>query len=729
MQTNKGRLIPNIRPLSFLDDNNRSPYDGELMYDDKTNDIYYWAKDEHNVWVKHSRTAEIQEVLDSYGESGDNTFQNAEAFYDNGVIHRFFYSQVGQKVWLDRTIDISKYAYYAILSIGLDKGVHKYITGTEDSDGTDYLKALIPTTEKRGTLTKYVLPNTWYTVEFYNAKKVKLNSVNYLSYQTYDMPIDIKPEDGTLTNTPSNVKLTFSTMDKNGEGLLFTDQQISDLKPKLTVIMADGHTVEITDPEDMDLEGLDNIDLTKPGDYVLGAKYDVFENNKNEVTTISKTYKKVVTYIGSKEQTPNVEITLASNGEGWENRVIKTVEVLGIGNDDYVPAEYTSTKKENGDTLISISNKYFKIERNVVKITYTEDTKYKQIDVQSLKIQVYNTVHVVEHHALTYTKFYPVGYVEEENGVNVVKYKFFVLQDNNSIRNITDNVTITYPDNYTSNTANRLVASFFGYEVPFFSFFRDINQSGSVKRVLTSTNQSDLLNHPDEADKPVLVYSTTAGTLTVAKGSYDKTSTANIDYILGLISDKAEFIRVKSIRDTVEYLTDFEDSNTFSYLPGFSEYSRFNNSEPLSYVSIVNSTKNVANYSRSYELVKYKNITIENTLSTRTLKELLQDLPYPTDDFGTFIGYSVTNDGLLTEAQENTTIKLGDKIHIFAYFSKEFNEGDTVPKYFGGLLKVNYTLKKYSMRAGDPFLVEGYKKESSGKYTCLGAVVCHASSK
>lgn len=728
MKTNKGRLIPNIRPLSFLDDNHRSPYDGELMYDDKTNDIYYWAKDEHNIWIKHSRTAEIQEVLDSYGESGDNTFQNAEAFYDNGVIHRFFYSQVGQKVWLDRTIDISKYAYYAIISIGLDKGVHKYITGTEDSDGTDYLNALIPTNVKFGTLTKYVLPNTWYTVEFYNAKKVKLNSVNYLSYQTYDMPIDIKSEDGIQTNTPSNVKLTFSRMDENGEGLLFTDQEISDIKPKLTVIMADGHTVEVTNPEDIDLEGLDKIDMTKPGDYVLSAKYDVFENNKNKVTTISKNYKQVITYIGSDEQKPNVKIILAGNGEGWENRVIKSVEVLGIGNDDYVTAKYTAEDK-NGDTIISIPDKYFKIERNVVKVTYTEDTKYKQLEVQSLKIQVYNTIHIVEHHALNYTKFYPVGYVVEENGVNVVKYKFFVLQTDNFIRDITNNVSIIYPDNYTSNTANRLIAKFFEYEVPFFSFFRDINQSGSVKRVLTSTNQSDLLNHPDEIDKPVLMYSIPSSTLSVAKGTFDKTSITNIQYLFDLISDEVQFIRVKSVKDTVEYLTDYIDTDTFSYTPEFSEFSKFNNIKQLNYVSIVNTTKNIANYSRSYELVKYKNVTIENTLSTRTLKELLQDLPYPTDNFGTFIGYSITNDGLLTEKQENMIIKLGDKIHIFAYFSKEFNESDVIPRYFGGLLKVNYTLKKYSMRAGDSFLVEGYKRESSGKYTCLGAVVCHASSK
>lgn len=729
MQTNKGRLIPNIRPLSFLDDNPRSPYDGELMYDDETNDIYFWVKDEHNVWVKHSRTAEIQEVLDSYGESGDNTFQNAEAFYDNGVIHRFFYSQVGQKVWLDRTIDISKYAYYAIIGIGLDKGVHKYLTGTEDSDGTDYLKALIPTSEKYGTLTKYVMPNTWYTVEFYNAKKVKINSVNYLSFQSFNMPIDIKAETGILTNTPSNVKLTFSRMDKNGEGLIFTDQDISELKPKLTVIMADGHTVEITDKEEIELEGLENIDLTKPGDYILGAKYDVFKNNTNEVMTISKKYKEVVTYLGSKDQTPNVKIKLASNGDGWSNRDIKSVEVLGIGNDDYVTTTYTSETDSAGNTIISIPNTYFKIERNVVRITYTEDTEYKQLEVDSLKVQVYNTVHVVEHHALTYTKFYPVGYVVEEDGINVVKYRFFVLQSNNTIREITDDVTITYPENYTSNTANRLVASFFGYEVTFFSFYRDINQSGAVKRVLTSTNQSDLLNHPDEEEKPVLVYSTTNSTLTVAKGTFDKTSTANIDYILGLISEDADYVRVKSIRESVDYLTDYVDTDTFSYLPSFSEYSRFNNPEELDYVSIVNSTKNITNYSRSYELVKYKNITIENTLSTRTLKELLQDLTYPTDSFGTFIGYSITNDGLLTEDQENTEIKLGDKMHIFAYFSKDFVEGDTVPKYFGGLLKVNYTLKKYNMQAGDSFLVEGYKRESSGKYTCLGAVVCHASSK
>ena len=56
MIENKGRFIPNIHDLSYYGKaDTRSPFEGELCVNADTTDVYYWYKDENNIWHSVSR--------------------------------------------------------------------------------------------------------------------------------------------------------------------------------------------------------------------------------------------------------------------------------------------------------------------------------------------------------------------------------------------------------------------------------------------------------------------------------------------------------------------------------------------------------------------------------------------------------------------------------------------------------------------------------------------------
>lgn len=736
METRKGRLIPNLNPLAFFyEENARPPFEGELSFDSNSN-IGFWVKNQNNVWEFHAKTKDLQEEVDSYGETGDNTFQNAQAFYESGVIHRFYFNQVGQKVWLDKSVDVSKFAYYAILGIGLDKGSHRYVTGLVDSDGSDFEKALIPTSRKYGTLTKDIKLNTWYTVEFYNENKEKVYSVNYLAYQSFAMPIDLAGETEDKTNTITGVSLTFNQV-KNGKGLLYIGQPISELKPILVLTMADRHQVIVTDVSKMNLKGLGSVDNSEEGEYTIRAEYDIFGNEEAAASTIFKTFKETVLYLHSKSSMVPVTVTIPKSDSTRFGRVYKEVRVRGIGDTDYTTvADYTVSVDADGNDQITIPYNYFKLEKNNIIVSYTEQTDQHVVDSKSLHVQAECNLVVAERPQFTYKKFYSVGYVESENGANVVKYKFFILTNEDDIVDITDITELTYPDEYTSGRVNRIVASFKGRTEVFFSYFRDINATGASRRVLTSSNQNELLTNPDTTDRPLLLCSTLQDNeLRAGIGTFTGSSEAAYSYIADNIGLSVDAIRIRMIRNKTSFISDYATTTPISIVPFYKEFRRLYNRYTATVAEEGAKITSQPNYVKTYRLVKYKNVTVSNKpiddepVSDKTLKELLQVMTTPVSDFGTFIGYSVNNATLLTEEEENTVIKAGTSVHIFAFFAIDVNEDYEIPGNFPGHLEIKHTLSRSSIRLNkdDPLLVEGYAKTSDGQYKCLGAVVCHVS--
>jgi len=738
METRKGRLIPNVKPLSFFyEERHRSPFEGELNYD-SDNNIGFWVKNQNNVWENHAASANIQSLIDNYGETGDNTFQNAQAYYESNVIHRFFFNQTGQTVRLDNSIDISRFAYYAILSIGLDKGIRRYVTGLVDSDGSDFEKALIPTSRKVGTLTKDIKLNTWYTVEFYNEKKEMVYSVNYLAYQAFKMPIDLVGESEDKTNTITNVGLTFNQV-KNGKGLLYKNHPLSELKPKLILTMADRHQVIITDVSKMNLKGFDAIDNSKEGEYLVRAEYNIFDNENESASTIFKSYKETILYLHAQSEKVPVSVTVPKSDPTLYNRSYKEVRVRGIGNDNYVSVkDFAVTTDSDGNDVITIPYTYFKIEKNNVLVIYTEQTNEHIVKAKSLHIQTKAYVVVEEKPQFTYKKFYAVGYTENESGSVVVKFKFFILTNENDIAEITNDVTVTYPEDYASGKVNRLVASFYGRTDVFFVYFKDINLAGSMKRILTSSNQNELLLNPDTTIRPLLLCTTLQDeVLRAGSGTFLTSNEATFADLASYISNQAvEYLRIRMIKPTTRFISDYVDTNPISIVPFYKELKRLYNRYSETVGELASENVAQANYTKSYRLIKYKNVTVSNKateenqeVSDKTLKEILQMMPIPVSDFGTFIGYSANNATLLSEEEENIVVKANTSKHIFAFFAKDVNSNYVVSGNFPGHLEIKYTLNRNSIRLNkdDPLLVEGYTKTSDGKYKCLGAVVCHAS--
>lgn len=724
MLYNKGRLIPSVRPLSeFRQENSRSPFDGEMIFDDvnKTNDLGFWSKNQNNVWECHERTKEIQDEIDSYGSSGDNTFQNASAFYESGVIHKFFFSQKDQKVWLDNSIDISKFSYYAILGIKEDNGKCRYITGLSDSDGTNYVDALIPTGMRYGKLVKEVFINTWYIVEFYDDKKELVHSVNYLSHQTLVMPIDLVNEPSGKENTVTNVKLIFDKMDNNGYGIIREGESLDSIHPILRLTMSDGHIVDKTDVEDISLENFDNIDTNVIGENIVRAKYKVFDTSSS-TRKIFKYFKDVVFYYDSISQKPYVKVVMPEIENGMYNREYKEVRVRGIGNSEaqYV-TDFEIEQDDDGNDVICIPCTYFKIEKNSIVIYYTETTDTSLVKSDSLYIPVENIIRIIPKEVFEYSNFKAVGYVSNVGGENKVFYKFYVLQ-NNIVKEITDLVTIVLPDDYASGRINRLVAKFVGHEEVFFSYFMDPNVSGN-NRVITSSSRADLGTSPESVNTPTLLYSTGYSDFTLGMGSFSRSNPVDFSTIADLISPNVNLIRIKNVKNN-KYMSVYVRDNTFTYTPSHSIYMRIpNNAKTVK--DVVSKVSQSENHSITYRIVKCKNKILKNELSERTVKELLQNLTRPSDEFGTFIGYSVSNGWLLNDTESERIIKTGEKLYYYEWFAADVsNLTDTLPQQFDGLIELKYTLNRIIISNNDCFLIEGYN--SSDKTKCLGSVIAHA---
>lgn len=395
MDWNKGRFIPNIYNSSFFyQENARNPYEGELCIKDDSKDICFWKKDVNNSFHLVSRTADIQEILDTYSDGNDGYFMNASAFYQRGVIHRFFYNRDDQTIWLDKSIDISKFSYYAILSITIDKGKRRYITGLVDSDGSDYLKALIPVdgSNSIGKFTRLIFPNQQYTVEFYDKNKVMVHSTNYVSVEAFTVPIDssdnskysnsydetnyagqnfIQLTDASkkliknqYSNTIVDCWLEFNQMDKLHRPFIYEDQTLNDLIPIIVIKYSDDHLSKVRYDESRIKNGtviynnsdyIEKLTVDNEEHHSLGeildykVRFSIDDNlfkldDELDINTVGyktvtswKTKSVVEEYFGEKEPFK----VYIEKRNGWFNREFTSITVRGIGKNTKISIPFT----------------------------------------------------------------------------------------------------------------------------------------------------------------------------------------------------------------------------------------------------------------------------------------------------------------------------------------------------------------------------------------------------
>ena len=235
MIENKGRFIPNIHDLSYYGKaDTRSPFEGELCVNADTTDVYYWYKDENNIWHSVSRTKEIQDVLDNYKKQA--VFDGAKSIYQDGQICRLFYDLINRKVWLNDGFDYSRFSYYIVKAPYYILGEKRYVTGKIDKMD----KILTPIGEIAESVHE-IYSGLWYIVEFYDENKNLKLTRPYLSTPIKQISFDNALADTSLVS----VSMTFNQTDKDGNPILYKGQDISVLKPKLVLKYLNGIKTEI----------------------------------------------------------------------------------------------------------------------------------------------------------------------------------------------------------------------------------------------------------------------------------------------------------------------------------------------------------------------------------------------------------------------------------------------------------------------------------------------------
>ena len=235
MIENKGRFIPNIHDLSYYGKaDTRSPFEGELCVNADTTDVYYWYKDENNIWHSVSRTKEIQDVLDNYKKQA--IFDGAKSIYQDGQICRLFYDLINRKVWLNDGFDYSRFSYYIVKAPYYILGEKRYVTGKIDKMD----KILTPIGEIAESVHE-IYSGLWYIVEFYDENKNLKLTRPYLSTPIKQISFDNALADTSLVS----VSMTFNQTDKDGNPILYKGQDISVLKPKLVLKYLNGIKTEI----------------------------------------------------------------------------------------------------------------------------------------------------------------------------------------------------------------------------------------------------------------------------------------------------------------------------------------------------------------------------------------------------------------------------------------------------------------------------------------------------
>lgn len=729
MDMNKGRFCPTVYPLAYYSSVKRTPFIGEVVVDDDTYDIGYWDQDENGIWKTYFRTKEIQAILDKY--ENDTTFISSRAFNETGVIRRFFYNQERLECWLDKSIDATKYDYFAIRTTYPIKGKRRYVSGYSDSDGLDYLNALIPIVKDEnnqivGKITNHIKPSHWYTIEYYDSAKEKIFELNYLSQPSYKTTIlDSLRLTGSYTSKGTiednvdryansvvhKVDLMFNQqLEKRGDtyrAFIYKGQKFSDLKYTFLFSLAGGY---LTSAESDNEETQERTQITgsvntdELGVYPLLIKYKYVKANK--YVDIRK--KITVPYQNYSFDSPDIiKIDHSSGYDRTYNKV--SIRVVGEQNTSTITDLEEFKFERNGDEdIVTVPSSVLGFGRNIIEVYYTERNTNPLVDIPDFYFSFPVEVEVIEDPSPTIKAVIPAGYVVSLTaGRYEINLKLFALFSDNKIYDVTEDTTFSgFNPTLFAQTQNITATISYGmfkqkiYSVGRFNLYcSDPILSSNNARVVINDSTVRILLYDSEMLKPAIVAENSAFQTISFE---DLISSPSMQ-----INGTPTHIRVIDIQDTSKEFTKIVDNlNDFSYRD-----------------KIVNDVYYVPNvyYGSDGQRVYFKNnkyYTSEDYIEeyhgnvergSMTLGEIVDELDQSSIDFYTYYGYSI--DGgktILTEEQKSIVCTSG-----------------TLVKFSDHLLSKVYirSEKIFVLTRNKPFLIEGLEKKEDGSFVTTGALV------
>ncbi len=508
MIENKGRFIPNIHDLSYYGKaDTRSPFEGELCVDANTKDVYYWYKDENNIWHSVSRTKEIQNVLDGYVKQA--VFDGAKSIYQDGQICRLFYDLSNRKVWLNDGFDNSKFSYYTVKAPYYILGEKRYVTGKID----ELEKVLTPIGQIAESVHE-IYSGLWYIVEFYDENKNLKLTKPYLSTPIKQISFDNVLSDTSLIS----VSLSFNQTDSDGNPVLYKGQDISVLKPKLVLKYLNGVKTEIEElhryesinlrsfnPSKTLLQNLEendstyqyieesngnipwviseylNLDYTpisstqqaEVGTYIrhlipkdiYDGRFYIENMNKIDSSVVGNSFNCTANYVYIKPKTENLlhrtenfniqfygqnSVSFTVGKESTRVKTIKSIKVRLIGKTEsvVVPLDSESVNtvvNDDNSVTITIPTSYYETGRNLISISYDETNENPAVVIPPFVVSVPFTVKIVDEPYHDVIRTVLATKLSSESSNYALEFFVYAILDNFEIRNVTNEVEWVVP--------------------------------------------------------------------------------------------------------------------------------------------------------------------------------------------------------------------------------------------------------------------------------------------
>jgi hypothetical protein len=267
---NQGRLILTANGVqsTFTGPHAIKPKHEEIAYDEKTRDLVLFLEDEFGNMVEYNTIAELREYITTLKNSG--IFTSAAAFVNNRKIYRFYFDMNNGTARLDSELRFDPlYRYYAIREISLgNNGEFIYVTGVrgtgtpeydfngneigvsaasnlvdmniEDSESGDGTQVSVP---QVGGIVREIMPGNTYTVEFYDANRVLVNTLSFQAIAVRVSDLDLSPDTAVVdmyirTNRP---------MTNNTDAcFLYRGENTGNLDIRVFLKYADGRTRDVT---------------------------------------------------------------------------------------------------------------------------------------------------------------------------------------------------------------------------------------------------------------------------------------------------------------------------------------------------------------------------------------------------------------------------------------------------------------------------------------------------
>ncbi len=508
MIENKGRFIPNIHDLSYYGKaDTRSPFEGELCVDANTKDVYYWYKDENNIWHSVSRTKEIQNVLDGYVKQA--VFDGAKSIYQDGQICRLFYDLSNRKVWLNDGFDNSKFSYYTVKAPYYILGEKRYVTGKID----ELEKVLTPIGQIAESVHE-IYSGLWYIVEFYDENKNLKLTKPYLSTPIKQISFDNVLSDTSLIS----VSLSFNQTDSDGNPVLYKGQDISVLKPKLVLKYLNGVKTEIEElhryesinlrsfnPSKTLLQNLEendstyqyieesngnipwviseylNLDYTpisstqqaEVGTYIrhlipkdiYDGRFYIENMDKIDSSVVGNSFNCTANYVYIKPKTENLlhrtenfniqfygqnSVSFTVGKESTRVKTIKSIKVRLIGKTEsvVVPLDSESVNtvvNDDNSVTITIPTSYYETGRNLISISYDETNENPAVVIPPFVVSVPFTVKIVDEPYHDVIRTVLATKLSSESSNYTLEFFVYAILDNFEIRNVTNEVEWVVP--------------------------------------------------------------------------------------------------------------------------------------------------------------------------------------------------------------------------------------------------------------------------------------------